>query len=199
MAGKLKTQEVIIQSPNGLVEKTVTVGNDGVVTIDNINVSSPTLFKEYTVPSNTTSFTIDGLDINTHKSYRIEAEIINGTATNDVYISYYVNGNTTSSNYYSSSMSRNNQTDGGGLGNHAIIQSLAQNNIAQLSGTIQNVGGLYVLRASSSKNYGGNLVIDNVVCVSTGSVGNITSLTISSSVTNAIKEGTKVRIYRGDL
>ncbi len=32
MASKLKTQEIILQSPNGLVEKTLTVGNDGVVT-----------------------------------------------------------------------------------------------------------------------------------------------------------------------
>ena len=36
MAGKVKTNEVILQSPNGLVEKTIALTNDGNVTIDSI-------------------------------------------------------------------------------------------------------------------------------------------------------------------
>lgn len=40
MASKLKVQELALQSPNGLVEKTVTVGNDGVVTINGVQAIS---------------------------------------------------------------------------------------------------------------------------------------------------------------
>lgn len=39
ITNELKTKEVILKSPNGLVEKTVAVGNDGVINFNSINIT----------------------------------------------------------------------------------------------------------------------------------------------------------------
>ena len=50
MASKLKTQEVILQSPNGLVEKTIAVSDSGIVNIPTSNLNS-TVWSSSQMPS----------------------------------------------------------------------------------------------------------------------------------------------------
>lgn len=171
----------------------ISIGSDGTTTV----VGTGQLIAEYIVSgSAVTSIDIQNLDINTHKSYRIECEFANATATTS-YISFYVNGDTTSSNYYAQSMSRSGTASGGGRGNNAIHVSLIGNSESAVYGVIGLVNGKYILRSNTTMDEGATIVVADEVVTKVASITNITQLTIMSSVANAIGVGSKVRIYRG--
>lgn len=202
MAGKLKTNEVILQSPNGLVEKTITVGNDGVVTIDSINPMEKTLFKEYIATSAQTTVNIDGLDINTHKSYRVEIEL-NNTTSSTVNLFFGVNGNIT--NYTFSGWQNYWQNNGSWIAGYesSVCNTYAYNRDFIVVNLVLN--NSYTIFSSVSNSSGGNSgqsgsrIVQYKHFAKTVLDTNITSILFSSNVTNGIGIGSKIRIYRGDL
>lgn len=155
------------------------------------------LLAEYTVSgSAVTSIDFSGLDINTHKSYRVEIEMVTMSAC---VLYCFVNADTTVTNYYT-------QTSGGGAtawsgGRYntpaTITASATGNHIGNFS--VERVNGVPNFVGIGSSQLGTTPVFYNFFTLKTATVANITQLTFTSSVASAIGVGSKIRIYRGDV
>ena len=158
------------------------------------------LLAEYEVTgSAVTSIDFSGLDINTHKSYRIEFEWKNPTA-NYSSIQMFVNGDATSTNYYTQELYIYGTAMGAQRKNGSEIiyceqysTALGNANISLLAG--ESVGCLshfsYSIPSTVQENYR--------TIRKTNTVTNITQLTFTASIANSIGIGSKIRIYRGDV
>jgi hypothetical protein len=150
-----------------------------------------------------TSIDLTGLDIATHKSYRIEVDWYNSSGSTAT-ARLFVNGDTTVTNYDAQYLLTSATTVTGARENNANIVSLVNDH------SISAVIHVGMVAGSGSNNYARitnfgypdrvGTVIDlllRTVAYRT-SITNITQLTLSSSVAGALGVGTKVRIYRGD-
>lgn len=184
-------------------------GNLAVSTINGVDISvSPvatqafasSLLAEYIVSgSAVTSINFSGLDINTHKSYRVEIEFINVTSLSNLYM--FINGDTTLTNYQSqvttanattSSSTRNNTPTcifvGTLLGSNSMIIDIIKTNgyiSALFRGKVLMTSNLNQVEIGS---------VDKVA-----SITNLTQLAFTAQVASAIGVGSKIRIYRGDV
>lgn len=157
------------------------------------------LLAEYTViGSAVTSIDFSGLDVNTHKSYRIEVELINATASLfDCYC--FVNGDTTITNYYSQVIDANSTTIVGGRYNYPSIGSVGASSTSQHNSLVLKANGYVNVRSHGGYLLGPSTRTTTTTTVKTSTVTNITQLTFTSSVASAIGVGSKIRIYRGDV
>ena len=168
------------------------------LSVDSKDVKSRLLAEYEVTGSAVTSIDFSGLDINTHKSYRIEFELINPVSN---YIQYfiYINGDTTNSNYWSQSAvgsggymypaRDNSPTFGFVNANGRIFGNIL----------VSLCGGIPYLVATNARFTQTNLEVAMHAIAKTVGVANITQLTFTASVANSIAVGSKVRIYRGDV
>jgi hypothetical protein len=156
------------------------------------------LLAEYVVTgSPVTSIGFSGLDINTHKSYRIELEIINPTASG-AGVSMFINGDTTSTGYNQVTTYNSGSTVASQATNNALIAGLSASTTHLTKALLSLVGGFAHYIADTSRGRGASMLNYSLVGAKTNTVSNITELTFTASVTNSIGIGSKVRIYRGD-
>lgn len=156
------------------------------------------LLAEYEVTGSArTSIDFSGLDINTHKSYRIEIELYVASVAPAIYC--FVNNDTTITNYYFQIWGGNAAAFTGARANNPTVQSIgiAGNHACNLNCVRSN--GTPIFTGIYSSQLGTTLIGYNVLMYKTSTVTNITQLTFTSSVTNAIGIGSKIRIYRGDV
>ena len=150
----------------------------------------------------TTQIDFTGLDINTHKSYRVELNLLNSAASNVLYYGY-VNGDTNSANY--KQIYHRVSSTGGVLANslfdprlnHITLsgRAVAINAFIQLDleGRVQIRAEHSEVKSDSTINYSLTKNITfNVVQT------NLTAFSIVSSLADGIGIGSTVRIYRGD-
>jgi len=172
----------------------------------NISVSPPatqayanSLLAEYEVTgSAVTSIDFSGLDINTHKSYRVEIEWSNSTATNtSLYI--FVNSDTVLTNYYSQQMYGSAATAGGNRVNSPAVVSNLANGRTSSEIKVSTVGGWVVATSKETRYLPSSLEVSSFGVMKTAVVTNITQLTFTSPVALALGIGSKIRIYRGDV
>ena len=155
------------------------------------------LAEQIVTGSAVTSIDFTGLDINTHKSYRVEVEHINalGSTSN---ISAYINGDTTDTNYNSQSLTV-------AIG---VITANRQNN-ARIAGTLSTSTGNYKVnvmlsnsraRLISNGMNGDSTTLrqDNRDVRKNTTDGNITQITFTGSVALSFGVGSTIRIYRGN-
>lgn len=165
---------------------------------DNFDSASQKPIAEYEVTgSAVTSIDFTGLDINAHKSYRIELEAIDGATGSD--ISLYVNGDTTATNYYHQYIYANGASVSSGRANNpTVVAIISGTNSSSVINVLRVNGYPHIL---SLINRSGSSTIELIqrTIQKTGTVTNITQLTFTSNVANGIGVGTKVRIYRGDV
>lgn len=154
------------------------------------------LYTEFTVVDNpTTSINFSGLDINTHKSYRVEIDNVSNGAS---YIALFVNGDNTQTNYYTQQIFVTSATVVGiNINASRFGYQAAEDNLATVSATIhKGANGLVTFeslcscdRNESACSFGRK----------TGTVTNVTQLTFTHTLTNGFGVGSKIRIYRGDV
>lgn len=171
----------------------------------NISVSPPAtqayanslLFEAAVTGSAVTSIDFPLLDINTHKSYRVEIELYNPTASpNSIYL--FVNNNTVQTNYQSQYTYSNASTIVGGRVNNAQVCQVIANGKSIHNISVIKSGGLPMISVVGNINNGGSLGTWQSIVEST-TVTNITQLTFIASVALSIGVGSKIRIYRGDV
>jgi len=138
-----------------------------------------------------------GLDINTHKSYRIEIDIINPVASS-ANISLYANGDTVSTNYWRQIISVSGTGVSGIRNQDAIVSNVAASAKGKIVGNVSLNNSIVMGTFQSLTNTDANVQLRNTVFNKIATITNLTSLTISSSVAASLGIGTKVRIYRGD-
>lgn len=167
---------------------------------DSLASVKPSLLAEYEVTgSAVTSIDFSGLDINTHKSYRVEMELVNATASlANIYS--FINGDTTLTNYYSQYAYAN----GTGLsGSRVNTPQLTQMTASQSSSlyvcNITRSNGYPFLHTVGSFNDASTIQTLQNITKKTATVTNITQLTFTASVASSIGVGSKIRIYRGDV
>jgi len=148
-----------------------------------------------------TNIDFTGLDLDKHKSYRVEIEHLNnGVAT--AIISIYANGDYTATNYHSQFLQGVGTTTGAARTNASEISSMSAAN--QLSRATINVGymtGRYFGAASQISRYIGSgvEVLGYVATKDAELTANLTSLRFSVGAAGGFGIGTKIRIYRGDV
>ncbi len=177
-------------------DKTQSLHDAQATEIDNLTSAiQNSLLAEYVVSgSAVTSIDFSGLDINTHKSYRAEVELVNGTASSaDIYC--FFNGNTTLTNYYSQLLQSNTSTTTSIRLNKASVFSLTASSI--VNGVVIVLPKIAI--AQSIRNIGSTIMHETYSMAKTIPESNITQLTFTSSATSAIGVGSKIRIYRGDV
>jgi len=178
-----------------------TVLNDTTATAARTTLGTNNLLAEYTVSGSAVSnIQFTGLDINTHKSYRVEVELINASAS-AIALYAFVNGDTTTANYYSQegyfggvaySALRSNQPQVAGVAGSMSFSATINLNL---------ISGIPALTAIIARNLGASassIEVEFTAVSKTASVANITQLDFTSSVASAIGVGSKIRIYRGD-
>lgn len=157
------------------------------------------LLVEYEVTgSAVTSINFTGLDINTHKSYRIEVEAKNATATPTI-VSMFVNNDTVATNYYCQYLVAGGTAVAGARANSANIFTKEASAKTNVIGNVSLVDGYMYSIFNSAKRDPSSIEIQNYSMAKTATVTNITQLTFTSSVANSIAVGSRIRIYRGDV
>jgi len=174
----------------------VLAGESVLLITDGVNVIEPashSLLAEFEVTgSAVTSLTVSDLDINKHKSYRIEFTHPNsGTAT----VEMFVNGDTTSTNYNSQQLTVLSTSVAGSRSNSGRIASYG---IAATQIDLNVVGSYAMATSVNAYNASGNISLSTRAWMKSATVTNITSVTFQASLASGLVVGTKVRIYRGD-
>lgn len=160
--------------------------------------TEPTLLAEYEVTgSAVTSVQFTGLDINTHKSYRIEADLVLGPSGAST-LFMYANNNVVVTDYYSQYLQ----------GDASTISAARENNPAVCDITGGRAGFVAFLAPFNNQfiskiqsHYIGTSAVNTVVRTQTApryTNENLTKLTFASTVVQGIGVGSKFRIYRGD-
>lgn len=156
------------------------------------------LLAEYIVTgSAVTSIDFSGLDINTHKSYRVEIELVNPTAT-AFSLQCFVNNDTTLTNYRSVSLVCSGTTATVSSVSDARLVVVDSSVIASTVSFISLVNG-YAKSNSVSSRGTNSQSTHQITATKTTTVSNITQLTLTSSIASTIGVGSKIRIYRGDV
>lgn len=158
----------------------------------------PTMIASITTAALATSVTVSGLDINTHKGYRVEIAYVDGAAAAHG-ISLYINGLTTASDYFSQYIQASGTSVTAARLNTAQIAGCSANGRVVVIADISLAPGGYMFAdAEEARDSGGPIISLNYKLSRTAAVANITSLTFSASVANGIGVGTTFRVYRKD-
>lgn len=164
-----------------------------------IDGGAGSLLASYTVAgSAVTSIDFTGLDITTHKSYRIEAELSNATA-DAAEISLFINNDTTTTDYYSQWASDIDTTQAAARVNKPEFAELPASSGVSSVGYVKKTGGYASYQGNNLQSTGSGVKSTRAAISKTATVTNITQLTFTSSVASSIAVGSTIRIYRGDM
>ena len=182
-------------------------GNLNVSTINGVDVSvsgvatqafaNSLLYEAVVTGSAVTSIDFPLLDINTHKSYRVEIEIVGSASVTNIYM--FVNGDTAITNYYSQGIFANATSFTGGRNNEPRIGNTGNEDYQKINVAVSLISSKVCYNTLG--NYSDDSSIQGSIFygTKTATVTNITQLTFTSSVASAIGVGSKIRIYRGDV
>ena len=145
-----------------------------------------------------TSVDFTGLDINTHKSYRIEIESINTLGVDSI-LSWAINGDTTAINYYYQRVDIDDTSVTGVRSNSNSVALTPANNRAGLVINVLNRNGYIQGLTQESRGSGSGLDLHLRSLSKVSSVSNMTQLTFTSSVSGGIGVNSRFRVYRGEV
>jgi hypothetical protein len=171
--------------------------------VDNEVSGSSTLLVETEVTgSAVTSVDITGLDIATHKSYRIEIDWYNPTGAGSN-LSCFANGDTTAANYRSQLFQISGSTTTGSLTSSATITTANSGVSNAITVDIRLVPSgadnfMHAFTNAGNVASGTSVIIQMRHMNHIASQSNITQLTFTASAASSIGIGSKIRIYRGD-
>jgi hypothetical protein len=164
-----------------------------------VALGSGAILAEYVVTgSAVTSIDFTGLDINTHKNYRIVVNLINADA-GDRDIFCYVNGDTTNTNYYSQEFVANSTSISGSRANAPYLSTMIASDRSTGESLVVLSDSLAFIKHDGSYSSGSGIQRRSRVIGKTTTDTNITQLTFTASSASAIAVGSKIQIYRGDV
>lgn len=155
-----------------------------------------TLLADVTIYSARTSVDFTGLNVGTDTELLLVSDIYNPVAgLSECYL--FVNGNGTTTNYRSQTL----QVGGTTLNPYRYSSPIfGLNNYTRYISTLQTIkitnNNYFTSQANSNQYNGtGSLEIGSYFLTSTFTITNITSLTVSTSVTNSIGVGSRFQLY----
>lgn len=159
------------------------------------------LYEIITTGPAVTQIDVTGLDLDAHKSYVIEMEIV-PHASSTTTISLYMNSDFTPTNYFTQNTNFNNTVLAGSRTNSSIfgvfiggVNKSANAKIMYNTGSRDIECKITHSQSSSAAIAEHSRYISKVSPLS----GNLTDLRFSSNVASGILPGFKLRIYRGDV
>ena len=171
---------------------------DSLVSAINARPKSSLIYDSTVTGSAVTSIVIPALDIVLHKSYRIELEILNSTAT-AFSLFLYSNTNLTASNYSTEVINTAGTTNTASTVANSTIGYCDISSNSFIVMTLSLLSGGFIRWLSQCSR--GSKVLSSLASLSglnKIAVTNLTALTLTSSVANSIGIGSRIRIYRGD-
>jgi len=151
---------------------------------------------DITVSADCTNIDINGLDINTHGAYEILFSVKNPTASEAFYY-LYVEGDYTATNYYSQYIYAQGTSVTSVRANIPEIIRLSSNNYGSAHIVLwRDPGGYPEWRSDTVRYPGSSVDLVSWAGGKTGTVSNITSIRIASSVANAIGAGSRLIVKR---
>lgn len=165
---------------------------DGTNVIRNENRS---LLAEIIVTSDLASVEFTGLDILSHKSYRIEFDWISGLT---LPIDLFINGDTTATNYWNQELQINGATVTGVKTNTAHIAYSNTNKAKYVIFVQMDALGFVQATSQGITGLGSGSLAENYYWLKVASVTNVTTLKLQSA-TSGILIDSQIRIYRGDM
>lgn len=165
------------------------------------------LIVDHTLASNVQTITFSDLDINTHKSYTIELDLLHENNKNASRVYMLVNGDTTLTNYVAQLLvSTGSGTNSYKFDDASIAETMPHTTLTGQGSTIATIRlGLRngIARATSSccmlDAVTDPVQLRNYAWIHKPSISNITSLTFSVPSGKTMQIGDKIRIYRGDV
>jgi hypothetical protein len=143
-----------------------------------------------------TTIDISGLDINSHSSYRIEFDGVNGTASFS-HVEMTVEGDHTTTNYDSQLLLSAGSTTTSARANNARIASMEASDIGISTISLRRVSGKPVARTTITQGSNTLVTSRDIAWAKRATVTNITSIRFTSVVALALGVGTAIRVYRG--
>ena len=138
---------------------------------------------------------ISGLDLSADESYYIEFQLENATGST-ANISLYYNSDTTATHYYNQALAADGASATAGRANSGLINLLPANECMGGRMWISNDrDGKPRARGDSSRDAAASIILRSVSHI-WNSATNITDLTLSSSVSNALAVGSKIRVFK---
>lgn len=148
------------------------------------------------VGSATTQLNITGLNIDKDSEYMLVSDFNNTTTDSALYL--FINGNNTNTNYYSHYLLATSTTMASTRYNNAEFMSTFTNTKAYAVTNIKLTNsGYFTFQSKTARQYGGGEVIAlNYNGNSAFTATSVTSISIVSSVTNAIGIGSRFQLYK---
>lgn len=164
-----------------------------------VGVGSPALLAEINITgAAVTRVDFPGLDINLHKSYRVEIDLVNSTgSTLDVFA--YANDDTTLNNYYYEGQYSEGTTNSAWRSNGPICHSVANGSAGHATIRFGLMNNYLFAFSDSVRGIGGAVHSCTYAISKTATIANLTKLSFVSSVAGGIGIGSKIRVYRGDV
>lgn len=160
--------------------------------------TEPTLLAETTVSgAAVTSIQFTGLDLDTHKSYRIEFDWYNPTASiSSLYL--FMDNDTTTTNYWNANVSFDGATISSSRANNPGIAVAAAGKLLSWAMTLGNPNNRPVVLSHGNRDQGSNIILEHRVVQVTVDHTNVTQLDFTATIASSIGIGSTIRIYRGD-
>jgi hypothetical protein len=198
------SRESILSSSNGGAAVSWGAGSKEIFLTAPANIFDSGLLWEYEVTgaAETSIDTGSILDINTHKSYRIEIDWYNPTGTGSN-LSCFANGDTTAANYRSQLFQISGSTPTGSLTSSATITTANSGVSNAVTVDIRLVPSgadnfMHAFTNAGNVTSGTSVIIQMRHMNHIASQSNITQLTFTASTASSLGIGSKIRIYRGD-
>ena len=149
-----------------------------------------------------TTLAVSGLDLNTDERYFIELDLKNAT-TSTALLSLYYNADTTAANYNRQALTISSTSVTGSRGNDGQIGAMDSNTASTGSGNyiaqawLRNDIDVHpCLNLSCLRSGNSNILLQQIVHEWRTASTNVTGITISSSVANALAVGSKITIWK---
>jgi len=180
---------------SGLTGTTVQDQLDELAAAVGITGNSMTTIGTFTVTgSAATTLAATGLDLSAYKAFFVVVNAENATGSAAA-ISLFYNADTTATNYYRQSFAANNATIGGARVNNANVFALDANECTNAQMFIsRDRDGRARCRCHSVQGAAASISLALYSHIWTNT-GNVTDITLSSSVSNSLAVGTTMTIY----
>lgn len=155
------------------------------------------LIYDAVISSSTTSVTMSGLTISKSDEYLLITDHVN-TLASPTYCALYFNNNTTPTNYYNQYIKASGTSIVTGISNLSQLTSYITNNKNFLYTKIKLLNSGYIICQTDNAGVYPTSLIDSFkfYMTSTFTTSSITSITITSEITNGISVGSRFQLYR---
>ena len=147
------------------------------------------------IDTSTQTITFDGFTVGKDEDLLIETDLVNGSSSQSI-LSIYANGDTTEANYNKQSMNSLGISTSGSRTDNAYYMYADGSSYSYSTSKIKLSNNGYFSVNSEGMRVSSSIDIHRFANSTDSTLTNITSVTITSNVTNGIGAGSRIRLYK---